>query len=58
MRVVLFGALGVALMLAAAWVHYAAPGLEERDVTNRPIQVASDGYVSSSACRTSHTRTI
>ena len=56
MRGVLPAALAVAALWTAALLRTPGPGPAERDVTNRPIQVREDGYVSSSACRVCHPR--
>jgi hypothetical protein len=40
--------------VGSAWFVYHESSVSERSVTNRPIQVDTDGYVSSKACRSCH----
>ena len=44
----------VAVSVGWAWVSYRPPVASEEDVTERPIQVDGDGYVTSDTCRTCH----
>ena len=55
MRTVLGGSL-LLFVVTLGWSIAAgrAPRVAEQDIPYRPIQVAEDGYVSSTACRACH----
>ncbi|HEV2985424.1 MAG TPA: multiheme c-type cytochrome [Vicinamibacterales bacterium] len=52
--VLIVAVLGIAAGMGLAAVSFNAPSVSERQITNRPIQVDNDGYVSSRTCQACH----